>query len=59
MVTHCIENKTIGNEQLLKEFLTYRLYNLLTDKSYRVQLIQITYVDSNGKDKEKRYGFLD
>lgn len=59
LVTHCIENKTIGNEQLLKEFLTYRLYNLLTDKSYRVQLIQITYVDSNGKvDKEKRYGFL-
>lgn len=59
LVTHCIENKTIGNEQLLKEFLVYRLYNLLTDKSYRVQLVQITYVDSNGKrSKEKRYGFL-
>lgn len=59
LVTHCIENKTIGNEQLLKEFLIYRLYNLLTDKSYRVQLMQITYVDSSGKTgKEKRYGFL-
>lgn len=59
LVTHCVENKTTGNEQLLKEFLAYRLYNLLTDKSYRVQLLQITYVDSNGKaGKQKRYGFL-
>lgn len=59
LVTHCVENRTIGNEQLLKEFLAYRLYNLLTDKSYRVQLVQITYVDSNDKvGKEKRYAFL-
>jgi len=59
LVTHCLDNKTTGNEQLLKEFLAYRLYNLLTDKSYRVQLLQITYVDSEGKaGKQKRYGFL-
>lgn len=59
LVTHCVDNKALGNEQLLKEFLAYRLYNLLTDKSYRVQLLQITYEDSAGKTgKEKRYGFL-
>lgn len=59
LVTHCLDNKAIGNEQLLKEYLAYRLYNLLTDKSYRVQLVEITYTDSEGKNgKQKRYGFL-
>ena len=44
---------------LLKEYLIYRMYNLLTEKSFRVRLINITYEDD--KDKKKpttQYAFF-
>jgi hypothetical protein len=34
---------------LLEEYLIYRAYNLLTDRSFRVRLARVTYVDANGK----------
>jgi len=34
---------------LLKEYLVYKIYNLLTDKSFRVRLLQLSYQDSAGK----------
>lgn len=40
---------TTDEELLLKEFLVYKLYNLLTDKSFRVRLIKTTYVDTRNK----------
>jgi hypothetical protein len=36
---------------LLKEFLIYKMFNLLTDKSFRVRLLQLTYKDTRGKKK--------
>ena len=59
LVTHCIDDKLTSKEQVMKEYLAYKLYNELTDLSYRVQLVKITYVDSKGKlGKIKRYGFV-
>jgi hypothetical protein len=44
---------------LLKEFLAYKIYNLLTDMSFRVRLVHITYNDTKGKQKTyTQYGFL-
>jgi hypothetical protein len=44
---------------LLKEFLIYKMYNLLTDKSFRVRLLHINYTDTRGKIKSyTQYGFL-
>ncbi|HET9056975.1 MAG TPA: hypothetical protein VFN30_09030 [Chitinophagaceae bacterium] len=40
------------NQYLLKEFLTYKIYSLLTDKSFRVRLINLTYHDSSGKKRD-------
>ncbi len=38
--------KTSSDEQfLLKEYLTYKIYNLLTELSFRVRLLRVTYVD--------------
>ena len=38
------------HEQLiLKEFLIYKIYNLLTEKSFRVRLVKIKYQDINTK----------
>jgi hypothetical protein len=49
-----------GDKQLLlKEYLIYKIYNLLTDKSFRVRLLNITFEDSKGKKKSfTQYGFL-
>ncbi len=58
LVTHC----RIGNEEnTLREFLVYKLYNVLTENSYRVRLARITYINTNKKKKSKpinEYAFL-
>lgn len=58
LVTHCRED--FEYEQIiLKEYLAFRCYNVLTDKSFRVQLANIRYVDSAKKHPDiERYGFL-
>ena len=58
MVCGCASGSS--DEQLaLKEFLTYKIYNLLTDMSFRVRLVHVTYEDSKGKAKTySQYGFL-
>lgn len=58
IVTHCKGGK-YGDENALKEYLIYKMYNLLTDSSYRVQLLQVRYVDRTGKrETVEHYGFL-
>ncbi len=48
------------DEQLIiKEYLTYKLYNLLTPMSFRVRMLRVTYEDSKGKKKPyTQYGFF-
>lgn len=48
------------DEQLvLKEFLVYKIYNLLEEKSFRVRLVRISYNDTRGKIKPyTQYAFL-
>ena len=46
-------------QYILKEYLIYRTLNLLTDKSFKVRLLKIDYIDSKGKLKPiSRYGFV-
>lgn len=50
-------------EWLLREYIAYKLYNVLTDTSFRVRLVKVTYVDSEGKKKKPakpvvQYGFF-
>lgn len=41
---------TSADEQLiLKEYLAYRIYNLITPKSFRVRLVRVNYNDTRGK----------
>ncbi|MCG8309899.1 MAG: hypothetical protein MI975_21055, partial [Cytophagales bacterium] len=44
LVTHCNESDDYQNYALL-EYLAYRTYNTLTDYSYRVRLVNVTYKD--------------
>jgi len=53
-------SKTGYDDQLiLKEYLVYRIYNLLTEKSFRVRLVKMSYHDINEKIKPRRlYAFF-
>lgn len=58
LVTHCRERDDY-EQNVLKEYLAYKIYNELTDFSYRVRLAKVTYIDSSGRRKPiSRYGFF-
>ena len=57
LVTHCF-SKPGGKQNVMKEYLTYKLYQILSDRSYRVQLIKIRYRNDRGKTWATSYGFL-
>ncbi len=48
------------DEQLIiKEYMAYKIYNILTPKSFRARLVKINYDDTRGKVKKySQYGFL-
>ncbi len=50
LVSPCFDNAT-HEQLLLKEYLIYKMYNLLTEKSFHVRLVDITFSDS---DENKR-----
>ena len=44
---------------LLKEYLCYKIYNLITDMSFRVRLLHVNYEDDKGKKKPfMQYAFV-
>lgn len=58
LVTHCQTTATY-EQVLLREYTAYRVLNVLSDASFRVRLLRITYVDADGKMKDDvRYGFI-
>jgi len=58
LVTHC-RDRDDYEQNVLEEYLAYRIYNLLTDISFRVRLARITYVDSREENEPvTRFGFL-
>lgn len=58
LVTHCRDLDRY-EQNLLEEYLTYRMYNQLSDISFRVQLAHITYLDTSGRnDPVRRTAFF-
>lgn len=49
LVTHCLDDLSQDASNLEKEFLAYKIFNELTAKSFRVQLIKMKYLDASGK----------
>ena len=59
LVNVCEVDRSDNTEFLLKEYLIYKIYNLITEKSLRARLLKISYVDSAGKKKPiSNYAFL-
>lgn len=58
LVCGCKTN-SFAEQLLLKEYLAYKIYNLLTPKSFLTRLMKITYEDSKGKKKSfSQYAFF-
>jgi hypothetical protein len=57
LVTHCRPSADFQQKVLL-EYAAYRLYNLLTQISFRARLANIDYVDDSGRPYVSRVGFF-
>jgi len=58
MVTHCLANSRF-EQYYIKEYLSYRIYNLVTPLSFRVQGLDMSYDNSErGGNPIKRFAFL-
>jgi len=59
LVTHCRNSSNRYEQLVLKEYLVYRIMNAMSDYSFRVRLLRITYVDSDDpRQQQTTYGFL-
>lgn len=50
VVTHCNGGRSYA-DYVLKEYLAYRIYNLLSPVSFRVRLVKMRYVDTGRRNK--------
>ena len=58
LVIHCKRSDRF-EQMVLREYLAYRMLNVLTDMSFRVRLLRVKYVNTEkNKDRQVRYAFL-
>jgi len=58
MVAHCDNTKT-NERYVLHEYLIYKQFNILTEESFKVRLLKVTYRDTQEKFKQiETFGFL-
>ncbi|MEJ2535246.1 MAG: hypothetical protein P8008_07225 [Gammaproteobacteria bacterium] len=58
MVTHCFRGSKF-EQYYVKEYLSYRMYNRITERSYRVQGLDVSYAkDADDKRPLERFAFL-
>jgi len=50
IVTNCRDSKAY-DEYVLKEYLCYKIYNIISPVSFRVGLLKMKYVDTGRKNK--------
>lgn len=46
LVSHCMPDEKFEN-YILKEYLAYKLFNIISDYSFRVRLLKLDYIDIN------------
>lgn len=58
LVNACNMQKSY-EQYILREYMIYRAFNVMSDKSFKVRLLKINYVDTQEKVKTvTRYGFI-
>ena len=54
VVSHC-KNSNLYNNYILKEYLIYKIFNIISDYSFKVRLINIKYIDTGRENKTYTY----
>jgi hypothetical protein len=57
LVTHC-RNNASNQQYILLDYAAYRMYNLLTPRSFRARLASVDYRGADGKPITSRIGFF-
>ncbi|MGQ1911058.1 hypothetical protein ACT3CE_14875 [Marinifilum sp. RC60d5] len=57
-VSHCQSQIKNYDQHTIEEYLIYKMYNVITDHSYRVRLTQTTFIETNTNDTLVKYGFF-
>ncbi|MFK7810692.1 MAG: hypothetical protein AB8F74_22985 [Saprospiraceae bacterium] len=57
MVCQCKAGKS-HQQSLLREYIAYKIYNLISPNSFRVHLLKLNYKDTSTRKEEKRYAFF-
>ena len=58
LVTHCWNNSPRYEQLVLREFIAYRIFQVMTDKSYSVRLLRVNYVDTEGAKPMTKFAFV-
>lgn len=59
LVTDCQSSKSRYQQILLKEYLAYKILNVLSDKSFGARLLRATYIDTDKDNKSREsYAFF-
>jgi len=59
LVTHCRSSRSPYEQNVLQEYVLYKIFNVLTERSFRARLAHVTYRDTTGHDEPlTRYGVL-
>ena len=57
LVTHCQNNRSYYEQLLLREYIAYRIFQIMADKSYGVRLLQVNYMDTEGAESMASFAF--
>lgn len=59
LTTHCLDDRALSRNNIIREYLAYRLFALLSPYSFEVRLVRVQYKGGPRKmSKIKHYGIL-
>ncbi|MEO1263270.1 MAG: hypothetical protein AAFZ15_30960 [Bacteroidota bacterium] len=59
LVTHCMGEKEVSRDLVIRELLAYKIFNILSENSLRAQLVKVNYLNTGGRPKKmKGWGIL-
>lgn len=58
LVTHCRSEESEYEDYLLREYLAYRMFSEMSEVSFSVRLLRITYADTQDGNEITRFGFV-
>ena len=58
LVTHCVARRKPYQQTVVREYLAYRILNIMSEASFRVRLLEIIYEHSSADEEEQTLAFL-